>query len=106
MFDLFMKKPMHDPTEVDGDDSFAHSLNTDRMPLLGSSKSDAASEEDIVNPHEYKLYARRWLMLSMFATVGLMNNAMWIFFAPFPITASQFYGVSTNYIDFLSATFM
>lgn len=35
-----------------------------------------------------------------------MNNAMWIFYAPFPLTAAAYYGVSTSMIDLLSATFM
>ena len=75
---------------------YDYSSDSDRAPLNAS--------PDEYKP--YKLYARRWLMLLMFSSVGLMNNAMWIFFAPFPITASKYYEVPSIFIDYLSATFM
>src|SRR3989338_5766868 len=93
--------------EVDTYGSTGWSLNSERSMYgegVGGGPEDGEHTEK--HAHEYKLYGRRWLMLLMFSAVGLINNAMCIFFAPFPITASQYYHVSTFYIDFLSATFM
>jgi MFS family permease len=55
---------------------------------------------------EFKLYKMRWLMLALFSLLGLINNAMWIFYAPITGTAASFYDTTQFGIDMLSATFM
>jgi len=53
-----------------------------------------------------KVYPYRWVMLSAFMLVVLMNQLMWISFAPITSIAANFYGVSDLLIGLLSMSFM
>lgn len=48
----------------------------------------------------------RWLVLAIFALGSLTNAVMWINFAPITSATSQYFGVSTIYVNALSMSFM
>jgi cyanate permease len=54
----------------------------------------------------YKVYGYRWIMLLVFMFVVLINQFLWITFAPITGDAAKFYGVSDLSIGLLSMSFM
>ena len=55
---------------------------------------------------EFKVYGYRWVMLSVYMLATIINQVMWITFAPITIDATSFYGVSDLKIGILSMSFM
>ncbi|MCX6251509.1 MAG: MFS transporter [Bacteroidetes bacterium] len=54
----------------------------------------------------FRIYGYRWVVLSMFMCVVVVNQLLWITFAPVTGTAAAFYGVSDLSIGMLSMAFM
>ena len=55
---------------------------------------------------EFKVYGKRWIILSVFMLAVAVNQLLWITFAPITGDASQYYGVSDLKIGVLSMCFM
>lgn len=55
---------------------------------------------------EFRVYGYRWVMLSVYMLAIIVNQVMWITFAPITIDAAAFYGVSDLKIGVLSMCFM
>ena len=55
---------------------------------------------------EFRVYGYRWVMLSVYMLAIIINQVMWITFAPITIDATSFYGVSDLKIGILSMSFM
>lgn len=55
---------------------------------------------------EFKVYANRWVMLSVYMLMVSVNQLLWITFAPITSDASKFFGVSDLQIGILSMCFM
>ena len=55
---------------------------------------------------EFRVYGYRWVMLSVYMLAIVINQIMWITFAPITIDAAGFYGVSDLKIGILSMCFM
>jgi cyanate permease len=53
-----------------------------------------------------KVYGYRWIMLLVFMVVVIINQFLWITFAPITADAARFYGVSDLSIGLLSMSFM
>ncbi len=51
---------------------------------------------------EFRVYGYRWVMLSVYMLAIIVNQVMWITFAPITIDAAAFYGVSDLKIGVLS----
>ena len=56
--------------------------------------------------NSFKVYGYRWVVLLAFMVVILMNQLLWITFAPITSEAAQFYRVSELSIGLLSLSFM
>ena len=54
----------------------------------------------------FKVYKYRWIMLSVYMLIIIVNQLLWITFAPITAAATQFYGVSDIQIGMLSMCFM
>jgi MFS family permease len=54
----------------------------------------------------FKVYGYRWVMLLAFMLVVVVNQLLWITFAPITSSAAQYYGVSDLSIGLLSMSFM
>jgi len=54
----------------------------------------------------YKVYKYRWIMLSVYMFIVIVNQLLWITFAPITSDAVHFYGVSDIQIGVLSMCFM
>ena len=54
----------------------------------------------------FRAYGYRWIVLASFAFMGVMNQVLWITFAPITSTAAAFYHVSDLMIGLLSMVFM
>jgi cyanate permease len=54
----------------------------------------------------YKVYKYRWIMLSVYMFIVIVNQLLWITFAPITSDAVRFYGVSDIQIGVLSMCFM
>jgi len=54
----------------------------------------------------YKVYGYRWIVLCAFMTVVMVNQLLWITFAPITGTAASYYKVSDLSIGLLSMSFM
>jgi MFS family permease len=55
---------------------------------------------------EFKIYNYRWVVISAFMFIVLMNQVLWITFASITSTATSFYKVSDMNIGLLSLSFM
>ncbi len=55
---------------------------------------------------EPKAYRYRWIILAVFMLVIILNQLLWITFAPVTIDAAKYYGVSDLAIGLLSMVFM
>jgi cyanate permease len=55
---------------------------------------------------QFKVYKYRWVMLSIFMLIIIVNQLLWITFAPVTKAAAQLYGVSDLDIGMLSMCFM
>src|SRR5512133_2173234 len=54
----------------------------------------------------YKVYGRRWFILSVFMMMIAMNQLLWITFAPITRDAASYFGVTDLSIGILSMCFM
>ena len=54
----------------------------------------------------FKVYGYRWVVLLAFMLVVVVNQLLWITFAPITSSAAQYYGVSDLSIGLLSMSFM
>jgi len=54
----------------------------------------------------YKVYKYRWIMLSVYMFIVIVNQLLWITFAPITSDAVHYYGVSDIQIGVLSMCFM
>jgi MFS family permease len=54
----------------------------------------------------FKIYGYRWIVLLVFMFVVVVNQLLWITFAPITGDAARFYGVSDLSIGLLSMSFM
>jgi len=54
----------------------------------------------------FKVYGYRWIVLLAFMLVVVVNQLLWITFAPITSSAAQYYGVSDLSIGLLSMSFM
>ena len=54
----------------------------------------------------FRAYGYRWVVLAAFAVMGVMNQVLWITFAPITSAAAAFYHVSDLMIGLLSRVFM
>jgi cyanate permease len=55
---------------------------------------------------DVKIYGYRWIILVAFMLAVIVNQILWITFAPITIDAAKFYGVSDLMIGLLSMVFM
>ncbi len=55
---------------------------------------------------EFKVYGYRWVVLAVFMLAVIVNQLLWISFAPITGDAASFYGVSDLSIGLLSMVFM
>jgi cyanate permease len=55
---------------------------------------------------KFKVYSYRWVVLLAFMLVTIINQLLWITFAPITGNAAEFYGVSDLSIGLLSMVFM
>jgi MFS family permease len=54
----------------------------------------------------FRAYGYRWIVLAAFAVIGVMNQVLWITFAPITSAAAAFYHTSDLMIGLLSMVFM
>ncbi len=54
----------------------------------------------------FKLYRYRWIMLAVYMFIVIVNQLLWITFAPITADSVQYYGVSDIQIGMLSMCFM
>jgi MFS family permease len=54
----------------------------------------------------FRAYSYRWIVLAAFAVMGVMNQVLWITFAPITSAAAAFYHTSDLMIGLLSIVFM
>lgn len=54
----------------------------------------------------FKLYRYRWIMLTVYMFIVIVNQLLWITFAPITADSVQYYGVSDIQIGMLSMCFM
>lgn len=73
------------------------STEAEREPLLVPSAAEAAHSP----PVNSRVYARRWLVLSMFSLLGLIQGMVWNFWGPIQNSAAQAYGFTKSDIAVL-----
>src|SRR5665647_1541670 len=54
----------------------------------------------------FKVYKYRWIMLSVYMFIVIVNQLLWITFAPITSDSAHFYNVSDMQIGMLSMCFM
>lgn len=59
-----------------------------------------------MNESKIKLYGYRWVVLALFMLVAILNQLLWITFAPITGAAASFYATSDLVIGLLSMVFM
>jgi len=59
-----------------------------------------------MNQDSFKIYGYRWIVLVAFMFIVVINQLLWITFAPITGEAAKFYGVSDLSIGLLSMSFM
>jgi len=59
-----------------------------------------------MEPTVFKVYKYRWIMLSVYMFIVIINQLLWITFAPITAAATHYYGVSDIQIGMLSMCFM
>lgn len=74
----------------------ASSTETEREPLLVPSHAEAN-----VQPVNSRVYGRRWLVLSLFSLLGLMQGMVWNFWGPIQNSAVHAYGFTKSDIAVL-----
>jgi len=60
----------------------------------------------LTEPSPFQAYSYRWIVLAAFAIMGVMNQVLWITFAPITSAAAAFYHTSDLMIGLLSMAFM
>lgn len=63
-------------------------------------------KEVLVTESKIKVYGYRWLVLAVFMLVAVLNQLLWITFAPITGAAASFYGTTDLVIGLLSMVFM
>lgn len=71
------------------------STEAEREPLLGPAYAGTNSQP------VSRVYARRWLVLTLFSLLGLMQGMVWNFWGPIQNSAVQAYGFSKSDIAVL-----
>jgi len=66
----------------------------------------ATEEDNLKEPSPFRAYSYRWIVLAAFAITGVMNQVLWITFAPITSAAAAFYHTSDLMIGLLSMAFM
>ena len=66
----------------------------------------ATEEDNLKEPSPFRAYSYRWIVLAAFAIIGVMNQVLWITFAPITSAAAAFYHTSDLMIGLLSMAFM
>ncbi|XP_029981578.1 solute carrier family 49 member 4 isoform X2 [Sphaeramia orbicularis] len=74
----------------------ASSTEAEREPLLVPSHAEAN-----VHPVNSRVYGRRWLVLSLFSLLGLMQGMVWNFWGPIQNSAVHAYGFTKSDIAVL-----
>ncbi len=59
-----------------------------------------------MEPSSFRVYRYRWIVLLAFMAVIIVNQLLWITFAPITVEAAKYYGVSDLGIGLLSLIFM
>ncbi|XP_035507409.1 solute carrier family 49 member 4 [Scophthalmus maximus] len=72
------------------------STEGEREPLLGASSAEANGR-----PVHSRVYGRRWLVLSLFSLLGLMQGMVWNFWGPIQNSAARAYGFTKSDIAVL-----
>lgn len=72
------------------------STEAEREPLLIPSHAEANSP-----PVNSRVYARRWLVLTLFSLLGLIQGMVWNFWGPIQNSAAHAYGFTKSDIAFL-----
>ncbi|XP_028991590.1 solute carrier family 49 member 4 isoform X1 [Betta splendens] len=72
------------------------STEAEREPLLAPSQAEATSP-----PVNSRVYARRWLVLTLFSLLGLIQGMVWNFWGPIQNSAAQAYGFTKSDIAVL-----
>jgi cyanate permease len=67
---------------------------------------EARKQEDHMQNNGYKVYGYRWVMLGVYMFIIVVNQVLWITFAPVTSEAAHYYGVSDLKIGILSMCFM
>ncbi|XP_068110608.1 heme transporter FLVCR2 isoform X2 [Hyperolius riggenbachi] len=70
--------------------------------LVGNGDGPIKAGADLVT----KLYARRWLMVTLFSSYSLCNSFQWLQYGIISNIFIQYYGVSSLAIDWLSMSYM
>ncbi|XP_077992079.1 solute carrier family 49 member A3-like [Glandiceps talaboti] len=81
-------------------------INGDRLsdPLMRSSPVLSSTESE--DKPEFKVYKRRWFMLSVVCVLNIANAMVWLTFGPIANKAADYYKVSYSAINWLSMIFM
>lgn len=74
----------------------ASSTEAEREPLLTASRADSSAQ-----PVNSRVYRRRWLVLSLFSLLGLMQGMVWNFWGPIQNSAVHAYGFTKSDIAVL-----
>lgn len=72
------------------------SAEAEREPLLSPSPAEANSR-----PASGRVYARRWLVLTLFSLLGFMQGMVWNFWGPIQNSAVRAYGFTKSDIAVL-----
>lgn len=72
------------------------STEAEREPLLAPSRVETTS-----HPVNSRVYGRRWLVLTLFSLLGLMQGMVWNFWGPIQNSAVRAYGFSKSDIAVL-----
>ncbi len=72
------------------------STEAEREPLLAPSPAETSSQ-----PVNSRVYGRRWLVLTLFSLLGLMQGMVWNFWGPIQNSAVHAYGFTKSDIAVL-----
>ncbi|XP_006820636.2 solute carrier family 49 member A3-like, partial [Saccoglossus kowalevskii] len=81
-------------------------LGTDRLidPILRSSTVSLSASSDGNTP--YRVYTRRWFMLTVVCVLNISNAMIWMTFGPIADRAGEYFKISYNEVNWLSLIFM
>ncbi|XP_038064524.1 solute carrier family 49 member A3-like isoform X1 [Patiria miniata] len=81
-------------------------LNTRKEMMSSSSGSIATTRSIPAQSQIYKVYKRRWYMLSVLAVLNLSNAIGWITFAPVADLTASYYNTTFANVNWLSLEYM